>query len=182
MKAAIGHRLDRVNTECNEILRAAAVLGKTFEFKELLAVAGERGEDALLDALDQAVATQLLVAGRDDSFAFTHDKIREVLYEELNPIRRRRLHLRTAEGLERSRSRAPVAVETLAHHFIEAGEHERGLAYAKEAGAEAERLLAYDEAIAAYGRALECAESLGLTGERPPWKRQWGRPASPAGT
>ena len=30
------------------------MLGKTFEFDELLAVAGERGEDALLDAVDAA--------------------------------------------------------------------------------------------------------------------------------
>ena len=41
------------------------------------------------------------VAAGDDSFAFTHDKIREVLYEELNPIRRRRLHQRIGEALEK---------------------------------------------------------------------------------
>lgn len=166
MKAAIGRRLDRMSPEGNEILRRAAVLGKTFDFKELLAAAGDGREDALLDALDEAVAAQLLVAGRDEAFAFTHDKIREVLYEELNPIRRRRFHLRTAEGLERYRERAPVAVEKLAHHFIAAGEHNRGLGYAKEAAAEAERLFAYDEAIAAYGRALECAETLGHRDEQ----------------
>ena len=89
-----------------------------------------------------------------------------MLYEELNPIRRRRLHLRTAEGLEQHREKAPVAVETLAHHFIHAGEYERGLTYAKQAAAEAERIFAYDEAMAAYGRALECAESLGLKNEQ----------------
>ena len=92
-------------------------------------MSGEAGEDALLDALDQAVSAQLLLAGRDEDFAFTHDKIREVLYEELNPIRRRRLHRRAAEGLERLRVRAPVPVETLAYHFVEAGDHERGFRY-----------------------------------------------------
>ncbi|HJQ98049.1 MAG TPA: AAA family ATPase [Candidatus Polarisedimenticolaceae bacterium] len=161
VKAAIGHRLDRVKPESNEVLRAAAVLGKTFAFQDLLAVAGDKGEDALLDALDEAVCCQLIVAGRDDIFAFTHDKIREVLYEELNPIRRRRLHLRTAEGLEKPREGRTVPVEKLAHHYIEAGEHERGLLWARKAGAEAERLFAYDEAIDAYGRAIECAQALG---------------------
>ena len=160
VKAAIGHRLDRVKPESNEVLRAAAVLGKTFAFQDLAAVAGDRGEDALLDALDEAVAAQLIVVGRDESFAFTHDKIREVLYEELNPIRRRRLHLRTAEGLEKPREGRAVPVEKLAHHYIEAGEHERGLFWARKAGAEAERLFAYDEAIDAYGRAIECAQAL----------------------
>jgi tetratricopeptide (TPR) repeat protein len=165
VKEAIGNRLDRVSAECNETLRAAAVLGKTFTIDELMAAADGQNENKLLDALDEAVGAQLLAADRDEAFAFTHDKIREVLYEELNPIRRRRLHLRTAEGLEQHREKAPVAVETLAHHFIHAGEYERGLTYAKQAAAEAERVFAYDEAMAAYGRALECAESLGLADE-----------------
>ena len=166
VKEAIGNRLDRVSAECNETLRAAAVLGKTFTINELMAAADGQNDNKLLDALDEAVGAQLLAADRDESFAFTHDKIREVLYEELNPIRRRRLHLRTAEGLEQHRTKANVAVETLAHHFIHAGEYERGLTYAKQAAAEAERIFAYDEAIAAYGRALECAESLGLKDEQ----------------
>jgi len=166
VKEAIGNRLDRVSAECNEVLRAAAVLGKTFTIDELMAAADGQSEDKLLDALDEAVGSQLLAADGDQAFAFTHDKIREVLYEELNPIRRRRLHLRTAEGLERHREKAPVAVETLAHHFIHAGEYERGLTYAKLAAVEAERIFAYDEAMAAYGRALECAESLGLENEQ----------------
>ena len=166
VKAAIGNRLDRTSPECNEMLRAAAVLGKTFEFEELAAAAGDKGEDFLLDALDEAVAAQLLVADRDESFAFTHDKIREVLYEEMNPIRRRRLHRRTAEGLERLREKGRVAVETLAHHTIEAGDYERGLGYAQEAAREAQSVYAYDEAMMAYSRALECAEALDRPDER----------------
>jgi len=165
VKEAIGNRLDRVSAECNETLRAAAVLGKTFTIDELMAAADGHNENKLLDALDEAVAAQLLAADREEAFVFTHDKIREVLYEELNPIRRRRLHLRTAEGLEQHREKAPVAVETLAHHFIHAGEYERGLTYAKQAAGEAERIFAYDEAMAAYGRALECAQALGLPDE-----------------
>jgi tetratricopeptide (TPR) repeat protein len=164
VKEAIGNRLDRVSSECNEVLRSAAVLGKTFTFEELQATAPEN-EDSLLDALDEAVGAQLIAPGNGDSFTFTHDKIREVLYEELNPIRRRRLHLHAAEGLERQKERS-VAVEKLAHHYIQAGDHERGLRYAKQAAAEAERIFAFDEAIAAYSRARDCAESLGLIDEQ----------------
>ncbi len=166
VKAAIGNRLDRVSPACNEVLRTAAVLGKTFRFPELLLAESDRGEDPLLDALDEAVASQLVIAGRDGTFSFTHDKIREVLYEELNPIRRRRLHRRVADGLEKCSERGSVPAETLAHHYIEAGDHERGLGFAKQAAAEAERVFAYDEAVAFYERALECAESLGLEDEQ----------------
>ncbi len=203
VKEAIGSRLDRVSSACNDFLRAAAVLGKTFTFDEVVAAIGSEAvdEDALLDALDEARAAQLLAAGHGESFTFTHDKIREVLYEELNPIRRRRLHLRTAEGLERHRDerepyrnfwarsfdrldeflRTSVAVETLAHHYIEAGEYERGLRYAKEAAATAEKIFAFDEAIAAYERALECAQSLGLTEEQAALEEAIGQAATQAG-
>ena len=148
---------DRVSEQSNEVLRTAAVLGKTFCFDELKAAAGKTSDDdALLDALDEAVGAQLIVAAGEDAFTFTHDKIREVLYEELNPIRRRRLHRLAAEGLESHRQ---CAVEKLAHHYIQAGDYERGLVYAKRAAHEAERCL-LDEAIAAYTRALDCAEAL----------------------
>ena len=165
VKEAIGNRLDRVSQNCNEVLRVAAILGKVFTFEELVAAA-EQTEDVLLDALDEAVGAQLIAAGSGDSFSFTHDKIREVLYEELNPIRRRRLHRHVAEGLEQRCERSTCAVEKLAHHYIQAGDHERGLEYAKQAAAEAVRVFAFDEAIAAYGRARDCAEALGLTEEQ----------------
>jgi tetratricopeptide (TPR) repeat protein len=181
VKAAIGRRLDRVSPETNDVLRAAAVLGKQFGFAELAEAAGETSEDALLNALDEAVAAQLLVTGRHDTFAFTHDKIREVLYEELNPIRRRRLHLRTAEGLERCRDRAAVSVDRLAHHFIEAGAHERGLVYARQAAVEARRVFAYDEALAACARAYECAEALGRADEQLALQQEMGQLCRVAG-
>jgi tetratricopeptide (TPR) repeat protein len=165
VKEAIGHRLDRVSQECNEVLRVSAILGKVFTFDELLA-ASKQNEDELLDALDEAVGAQLISSGSDDSFIFTHDKIREVLYEELNPIRRRRLHRLAAEGLEQRCDKTVCTVEKLAHHYIQAGDHERGLLYAKKAAHEAERVFAFDEAVAAYGRARDCAEALGLVDEQ----------------
>ncbi len=166
MKEAIGNRLDRISPESNEVLRTAAVLGKTFTFDELMATTGNKEEDATLDALDEAVAAQLITTGSDDSFTFTHDKIREVLYEELNPIRRRRLHRLAAEGLEHCQGRSSCAVEKLAYHNIQAGDYQRGLTYAKQAAAEAEKVFALDEAIAAYTRARDCAEALGLVDEQ----------------
>jgi tetratricopeptide (TPR) repeat protein len=166
VKEAIGSRLNRVSEQANDVLRAAAVLGKTFSFEELKAANRNSSEDALLDALDESVGAQLITAGHDERFTFTHDKIREVLYEELNPIRRRRLHRDAAEGLERHCAPDGCSVERLAYHYIHAGNYERGLDYARRAAHEAERVFAFDEAISAYSRALECAEALGLVDEQ----------------
>lgn len=178
VKEAIGNRLDRVSRESNETLRAAAVLGKTFTFDELMAITGDRQEDAALDALDEAVGAQLITAEGGDSFTFTHDKIREVLYEELNPIRRRRLHRLAAESLERRRNMGGASqypAEKLTYHYIQAGDYEHGLIYAKQAAAEAERVFAFDEAIAAYGQARDCAEALGLIDEQVDQEKAIGR-------
>jgi hypothetical protein len=147
MKEAIGSRLNRVSKESNEMLRAAAVLGKTFTFEELLATTGDKQEDATLEALDEAVGAQLIAVASGDSFTFTHDKIREVLYEELNPIRRRRLHRHAAEGLERNRETSRDAIEKLAHHYIQAGDSERGLRYAQQAADEVGRLFPWEGAF-----------------------------------
>lgn len=163
VKEAIGRRLNRLSGNVIEVLRSAAALGKVFRFSEL-AVVASFPEDQLLDALDEATAAQLLGAGADDTFAFTHDKIREVLYEELNPIRRRRLHQRIGEKLEQLYLATPsahVRVQDLAHHFIESGDLERALTYARGAAENAARLFAQDEALAYFERAREAAEALG---------------------
>lgn len=147
MKEAIGSRLNRISRESNEVLRAAAVLGKTFKFQDLITITGSKHEDATLDALDEAVRAQLITAGSGDSFIFTHDKIREVLYEELNPIRRRRLHRQAAEGLERTRETSRDVLEKLAHHYIQAGDDERALYYNRQAAFEVQRIFPWEGAF-----------------------------------
>ena len=180
VKEAIGRRLTRLGDLTVDALRIAAALGKVFQFRELRAVSTAT-EDALLDALDEASAAQLVrastgssgdvLAGGDDAFAFTHDKIREVLYEELNPIRRRRLHLRIGETLEAmyaagvddvdgSRGRTDGHAQDLAHHFMHAGELAKSLDYSRRAARNAELVFAHDEALAFLEQAREAAEAL----------------------
>jgi tetratricopeptide (TPR) repeat protein/transcriptional regulator with XRE-family HTH domain len=167
IKEAIGRRLDRLSDECMEVLHAAAALGKVFAFSELAAVAGV-DEDHVLDALDAATCAQLVRAEGSESFVFTHDKIREVLYEELNPIRRRRLHRRIAEEMEKAYSAPPLRaahVADIAHHFNRGGDLEKGLSYSLQAAAQARRLFAVDEALHYYDHAREAAEALGMPGQ-----------------
>ncbi len=164
IKDAVGRRLNRLSAGCVDVLHTAAALGKVFVFGELTAVAGGN-EDQLLDALDEASVAQLIRAGSGESFAFTHDKIREVLYEELNPIRRRRLHQRLGEELEKLYAAPPIRtahVPDLAHHFIQSGDLPKGLKYSLEAASQARQLFAHDEALRYYQHAAECAKALNL--------------------
>jgi tetratricopeptide (TPR) repeat protein len=170
VKEAIGRRLTRLDDRVIDTLRTAAALGKSFAFGELASVAAA-DEDVLLDALDEASAAQLIRANTasaggasrgDESFVFTHDKIREVLYEELNPIRRRRLHQRIGEALERlyAAAGADEHAQDLAHHFTQAGDLERSLAWSRRAAGNAVLVFAHDEALKFLEHARESAEAL----------------------
>lgn len=173
VKEVIGRRLDRQSATCIEMLHTAAALGKRFVFSELHA-ASELGESVLLDALDEASRAQLIRAEEGEIFTFTHDKIREVLYEELNPIRRRRLHLNIANGLENLyhpdglrpvSSKASICcglspIQALAHHFVAANDLERGLHYSIRAAENAEAVFAHEDALQYARHALDCAEAL----------------------
>jgi tetratricopeptide (TPR) repeat protein len=166
VKEAIGRRLERLSPECLPNLYLAAVLGKQFTWDELVAAASQ-GEDQfndeqLLDHLDEASSAQLIRSLPGDKFAFTHDKIREVLYEELNPIRRRRIHLRAGQALEiLYEINLQDHVQTLAYHFVEGGELERGLIYCQQAAQRAADLFSLDEAARYLDQARDCAEALG---------------------
>ncbi|MCW5853206.1 MAG: AAA family ATPase [Anaerolineae bacterium] len=161
IQEAVGRRLARLSEPCADALHIAATLGKTSAFVELAAVS-QLDEETLLDALDEASAAQLLRPEGTDSFAFTHDKIRETLVEELNPVRRRRLHQRIGEALEKLyAAQLEAHAADLAYHFVESRDWGRGLAYSKQAAAKAEGLFAHDEAIKYLGLARECAQALG---------------------
>jgi tetratricopeptide (TPR) repeat protein len=160
VKEAIGRRLNRLSESCIDVLHVAAALGKSFPFRELAALV--KDEDQALDALDEARHAQLIRATAGESFAFTHDKIREVLYQELNPIRRRRLHHRIGEMIERLHAQElDSKIQDLAHHFTEGGELERGYEYSIRAAKDAMSLYAPDQAIDLAENAVDCALGLG---------------------
>jgi len=161
IKEAVGRRLSRLSSACAKVLIMAAGLGKQFLFSELIA-ASAIDEDATLDALDEAAAAQLIVSIGDESFSFTHDKIREVLIEELNPIRRQRLHRRIGEKLERLYAGNPDPhAGDLAYHYSLSGDLLKSLDYSLRAAKNAENMFGHDEALAYYGQAREAAEELG---------------------
>jgi serine/threonine protein kinase/tetratricopeptide (TPR) repeat protein len=162
VKEAIGRRLNRLNPTTIDVLHSAAPLGKSFNFTELASVVS-LDEEQLLDALDETIAAQIVKAGSGEDFVFTHDNIREVLYEELNPIRRRRMHQRIGESLEEIYTTDLIDhYPDLAYHFIESGDLTRGLSYSTLAAGKAEKVYALDEALYYYERAAECAETLEL--------------------
>jgi hypothetical protein len=132
-------------------LKAAAVLGRSFELG-LLSRVTEIPAATLLESLDNALATDFIVASPEDMgrFAFGHDLIRAVLYDGLPKLDRAALHLRVAESLAQlEREGRYVALAELAHHFLSAVPH----GDAVQAAEQGERAADAAMAVAAYADA-----------------------------
>jgi tetratricopeptide (TPR) repeat protein len=89
----IAARLDMLDPEQRSELEFAAVVGRRFAF-EVLQNLTAAGEDTLLRHLERYLNFELIreLGDDDESFEFSHGKIRDVLYESLSSLRRRRIH------------------------------------------------------------------------------------------
>ncbi|WP_433801697.1 BTAD domain-containing putative transcriptional regulator [Actinomycetospora sp. CA-084318] len=98
-------------------LRRAAVLGRDVDVSVLVVLEGD-DEDRVLGACEAGVVTGLLVESGPDAVRFTHDLVRETLYDELPRLRRARVHAEVLTVLETLR---PGDHAALARHALAAG-------------------------------------------------------------
>jgi len=149
--------LRRLDALSREVLSAAAVVGRSFDLG-LLATVTRRSGEQLIEILEDAMTSHVIVAARESHthFVFGHDLIRHVLYEELPSISRVRLHQHVADALEaRSGTASPAEI---AHHLLSAlpsGDVEKAVTAARRAVGAASRIGAYADACAFLRRALE---------------------------
>ncbi len=167
MRDATRSRLDYLDDDARELLRVAAVIGRTFTLPVLGIVVG-RDQDALVDLLESAVSRRTIrISGSvPGSFAFEHILVRDALYRELEPSRRAELHWRVGAALEQvHRGDLDPHLAELAHHFLQAigpgREAGRAVDYSARAGERAMAQTAYDEATVHFRRALETLVSAG---------------------
>jgi DNA-binding CsgD family transcriptional regulator len=92
-------RVEALSGLAQEVLKVAAVAGRRVDHRLLAAAAG-RPEAELEQGLREAVASQVLVAGPGtESYRFRHALLQEVVYGDLLPGERSRLHARYASLL-----------------------------------------------------------------------------------
>jgi class 3 adenylate cyclase/tetratricopeptide (TPR) repeat protein len=166
VREVVGRRLDRLSDACNAVLSVASVVGREFG-RDVLDRVADAGADDVLDTLEEAVAARVLVevpsgVGR---YAFSHQIIRQTLYEELSPSQRIRLHRRIGETLEEMHVHLVEAhVAELAYHFTEGaqagGDVAKAVDYSVRAGRRAVAQLAYEEGAEQFESALQAMELL----------------------
>jgi DNA-binding NarL/FixJ family response regulator/tetratricopeptide (TPR) repeat protein len=159
LRDALLTRVEKLSPAGQAIVRAAAVLDRPISHG-LLEELSDLDAAAVMEGAREAVAHQVLVAGKDGLYSFRHALVGEAIHGDLLPGEDTALHRRVAQALEEQPQLlgdlppAAYAAE-LACHWRAAHELGRSLAASVQAGVLAKRVHAYEEAGRHYERALE---------------------------
>ncbi len=156
LAALLVARIDRVPEDARRTLQRASVIGRTFQRRVLDAVSEDGAHlDGHLATLEEVDLVRADVAAVERSYLFKHALTRDAAYGTLSLKRRRDMHRRVGEALERLLAdRVDEIGALLGHHFYEALDP-RAVRYETLAGDQAYRLYANEESAAHYARALE---------------------------
>jgi DNA-binding SARP family transcriptional activator/tetratricopeptide (TPR) repeat protein len=162
-------RLREVPEATSSVLSVAAVVGREVDLP-LLAGAAGLDVGACVEALDPAAAQRLLVSSSEDPGAlrFSHALVREVLVEELTPLRRGQIHLAVADAMS-ARAGGDALVprdecEVFAEHLwrsVALGTGTRAAAALERAAETAISRVAYAQAEQALDRAARLRRAAG---------------------
>jgi len=169
VQALLTARIDRLPPHEKELLQTASVVGTDVPVAVLAAVSGASAE-ALADGLARLQATEFLYEARlfpDAGYAFKHALTHEVAYGSLLQGRRRALHARAVEAIERLYpERLAEHVERLAHHAVRGETWERAATYLRQAGEKATERSAYQQAAVCFEQALAALGHIPASRER----------------
>jgi len=176
--ALISARLDALPAQERQLVQHAAVLGKHFWVSALEAL-GIDGDVELLEDLEQRDLLRVQMHSRfggDREYAFRHDLIREVAYGMLPRTERRRLHRGVVDWIERvAGDRADEHLDLLAHHAVQAEEHDRALRYLTWAARRMRHASAHREEAALLAQAIDIAARTGRADLVPDLRADRGR-------
>src|SRR5262245_45202425 len=137
VQAILAARIDRLDPVAKRLLQAAAVIGKDVPIPLLLAIA-DASEGEVRAELTRLQAAGFLYEVRlfpDLEYTFKHALTHEVAYQGLLQDRKRALHARITEAIERlSAERVTERAERLAHHALSGELWEKAVAYIRQAG------------------------------------------------
>ena len=157
----IRERVEELPQEARDVLRWGAVLGHAMDVERLEALSSLE-QDELVEALERLEARGILridATRARQRYVFGHDVVREAVYAELSHPRRRLMHRKVAQLLERHTSEAAVATE-VAHHAGMAGEALLGVRACVIAGNQSLRVFANSDAEVLAKKGLRLVSEL----------------------
>ena len=163
VRMLIERRMVHLTPECRMTLAVAATLGRQFS-SAVLCQARNLAEDVVAEHVDDAIRSQILLpleatggaARQEDDLIFTHDKIREVLAQWLNPLRRRAAHRQVAQALESHyAARLHLYYSKLAYHYQLAEDALKAVNYLLKAAEQAASVYAFLDAASYMEQAVD---------------------------
>jgi DNA-binding SARP family transcriptional activator len=166
VRLLIERRLVHLTPECRMTLAVAAVLGRQFS-SALLCQARNLSEDSIAEHIDDAIRAQILMtvdmpiaasnsSRQEADLAFTHDKIREVLAQWLNPLRRRQAHRQVAQAIElHYATHLQPYYSKLAYHYQMVEDASKAVDYLLKAAEQAASVYAFVDTASYMEKAIE---------------------------
>jgi tetratricopeptide (TPR) repeat protein len=159
----IKNRLKGLDKVQQEVLQDCAILGQQFNY-DLLSGVSTVDESELVNALDGLIGFKILeekARGSNINYAFTHSLLREVTYDGLSTAKRRILHTRAGEHLEKLfAGRVEQAAYQLAYHFSKTSVLSKAFKYTAMAGLVSYQHMALEEARQNLEDALDLLQKL----------------------
>lgn len=158
-------RIDRLDSDLRHTLQLASVIGKTFLYRLLQAIAeAEQELDTHLAQLQRVDLVREKARRPELEYMFKHSLTQEAAYDSLLLERRREFHRKVAAALENLfADRQEEYLGLLAYHFDRAGQPEKAIDYLIRAGDKTRLDDAHQEAIKFYQRAIELLNAQGDT-------------------
>jgi class 3 adenylate cyclase/tetratricopeptide (TPR) repeat protein len=154
---AIMARIDRLGEETREVLRIAAVIGRSFFYRIIAQLAENVG--SLDSKIENLKAIQLIVERRrleEVEFLFKHALVQQAIYDSLLVRERKKLHARVAQVIKTIfAERLSAFYGVLAYHYCKAEDFSSAKDFMIKAGEEAMRASASSEAIRYFKEALD---------------------------
>ncbi|MDH5780469.1 MAG: tetratricopeptide repeat protein [Candidatus Bathyarchaeota archaeon] len=161
VRSVIKRRINRLDDESQNALTMASFIGKDFTFEALQAVTSVE-EDKLLEIMEKMFKTELIkqkVIHGEDLCSFADIIVRDVVHEEVSPLRRKKLHGVVGNALEKAYAKEiDEHLGELALHFLESGDEGKALDYFLKAGEKAAGVYANSEAASYFQSALKLLE------------------------
>ena len=160
IQQAVEKRIERLPEELRDTLSIASVLGKTFDARDLETLAeGSRNIDDDLERLLREGILEEERESRGDRLTFASGIVRDVLYAALSRRKRRSLHRKYAELIEkRSTGRLERIYPELVHHFSQADVPDKTVEYGLKLAQKSLDTFSPEEAIRVAKIALEYLE------------------------
>lgn len=160
MQAIISSRLAQLSPTARDLARLAAVIGQDFTF-DLLLQASDDDEAQVVRGLDELWQRRILNERGAHTYDFSHDRIREVAYSEISPVRRRQLHRQIAVVMAQHRLDDFDKVSgMLAFHYEQAGLLAQAAQAYQQTGHIAQERYAYQEAYLYLQKSLTLLRAL----------------------